>query len=273
MRLGLALGGGGLKGAAHLGVLKTLVENGIKPDIVVGTSAGSIAAALYSAGLLPLVNSITTLPLYNAFNLDNYRFTGMPLGFINGGTVENLLKRTLGNRTFADLHTLTAAVACDLVSGETVVYTNGQPLKPLPPDMVLGGDVPVWQAVRASISVPVIFAPFKIGSRLLVDGGLTDNVPADITRCLGADKVIAVDLGGGVPSRSFSHAGEVILQSLDIMGRRNTALTLKQHADLVLQPVKKPVAAWDISQFANLISSGIAETQRNLKRIQQLLTS
>jgi len=271
MRLGLALGGGGLKGAAHLGVLRTLQENGIKPDLIVGTSAGSIAAVLYSAGLLPAVSSMTTLPLYNALNFENYRFIGLPLGFINGNTVESLLKKTLGNRNFSELQPLTAAIACDLVSGETVIYTAGRAVKPLPPDMVLGGNVLVWQAVRASISIPVIFAPFTIGSRLLVDGGLTANVPADIARYLGADIVIAVDLDGGLPNRTFRHAGEVILQSLDIISRRNTSLTLKLYADLVLKPIKKPVSSWDVTQFSNLVAAGIEETQLKLNQISQLV--
>lgn len=271
MHLGLALGGGGLKGAAHLGVLRVLEENGIKPDLIVGTSAGSIAAALYSTGMLAAVTSMTTLPFHNALNFDNYRFVGLPLGFINGNIIESMLKKTLGNRNFSELQTLTAAVACDLVSGETVIYTDGRPVKPLPADTVLGGDVQVWQAVRASISIPVIFTPFKIGSRLLVDGGLTANVPADIARCLGADVVIAVDLGGGIPNRPFRHGGEVILQSLDIISRRNISLTLNLYADLVLRPIKKPVGAWDVTQFSDLVTAGIEETELNLKRIRQLV--
>jgi NTE family protein len=273
MRFGLALGGGGLKGSAHLGVLSVLEENGIKPDIIVGTSAGSIAAAIYGAGLLPAVASMPGFPLGNIFRLESYRFTGLPLGLISGRTLESMLKRTLGNRSLSELQPLTAAVTCDLVSGETVIYAPGRPVKPLPPDIVLGGDVPAWQAVRASISLPAIFAPYKIGSRLLVDGGLTDNVPADIARYLGADIVIAVDLGSGVPNRNFRHAGEVLLQSLDIIGHRNTSLTLRLYADIVLQPIKTPVSAWDAGQFSNLIAAGAEETRQNLDQIRRLLGS
>ncbi|WP_406676467.1 patatin-like phospholipase family protein [Moorella sp. ACPs] len=271
MRFGLALGGGGLKGAAHLGVLRALEENGIKPDIVVGTSAGSIAATLYGAGLLPAVSSMGSLPFANIFRLENNRFTGLPLGLIHGGTIEGVLKRAMGNRHLSELQPSTAAVACDLISGETVIYTASRPVKPLPPDMVLGGDVPAWQAVRASISIPALFAPYKIGSRLLVDGGLTDNVPADIARYLGADIVIAVDLDCGIPHRNFRHAGEVLLQSLDIISRRNTSLTLRLYADLVLKPIKKPVSSWDVSEFSNLVAAGAEEAQRNLPQIRRLL--
>lgn len=272
MKLGLALGGGGLKGAAHLGVLKTLDEHGIIPDIIVGTSAGSIAAALYGSGMLHVLNSLTSLPFQSLLNFDNYRFTGLPLGFINGNTVEMMLKKSFGNRRLSELQPRTAAVACDLINGETVIYTAGGLSRTLPQDMVLGGDVHVWQAVRASISIPVIFAPFKIGSRLLVDGGLTANVPADIARYLGADIVIAVDLSctAVIPS-SFRHAGEVMLQSLDIMARRSTGLTLKLHADLILNPVKKPLSPWDVSEFSNLIAAGAAETRDKLTQIRKLL--
>lgn len=271
MRFGLALGGGGIKGAAHLGVLQILEENNIKPDIVVGTSAGSIAAALYGAGLLPAVATMGNLPIANIFRVENYRFTGLPLGLINGGTIEAMLKRALGNRLLSELQPLTAAVACDLSSGETVIFTAAKPVKPLPPDTVVGGNVPAWQAVRASISIPALFAPYKIGSRLLVDGGLTDNVPADIARCLGADIVVAVDLDCGVPQRNFRHAGEVLLQSLEIISRRNTSLALRLYADLVLKPIKKPVSSWDVGQFSNLIAAGVEEARRNLPQIRRLL--
>ncbi|WP_258359283.1 patatin-like phospholipase family protein [Moorella sulfitireducens] len=272
MRFGLALGGGGLKGAAHLGVLIVLEENNIKPDIVVGTSAGSIAAALYGAGLLPVVSTMESLPFANIFRLENYRLTGLPLGLIQGGTIEGMLKKALGSRHLSELSPLTAAVACDLMSGETVIYTSARPVKPLPPDMAMGGDVPAWQAVRASISIPALFAPYKIGSRLLVDGGLTDNVPADIASYLGADVVIAVDLDCRVvTNRAFRHAGEVLVQSLDIISRRNTTLALKLYADLVLKPIKKPVSFWDFGEFGTLVAAGAEEARRNLPQIRRLL--
>ncbi|MGI9860076.1 patatin-like phospholipase family protein [Moorella naiadis] len=271
MRFGLALGGGGLKGAAHLGVLRVLEENSLKPDLIVGTSAGSIAAAIYGAGLLPAVNSMTHLPFFNAFSLENYRLTGLPLGLLNGGTIEGMLKRTIGNRHLSEMQPLTAAVTCDLVTGETVIYTSARPVQPLPPDFAIGGDVPAWQAVRASISIPALFAPYKIGSRFLVDGGLTDNVPADIARYLGADTVIAVDLGCGIPNRNFHHAGEVLLQSLDIISQRNTSLTLRLYADLVLKPIKKPIGSWDVSQFSNLVTAGDEEARQRLPEIRRLL--
>ncbi|AOQ24318.1 hypothetical protein MTAT_09600 [Moorella thermoacetica] len=271
MRFGLALGGGGLKGVAHLGVLRVLEENGLKPDLVVGTSAGSIAAALYGAGLLPAVSSISNLPLLNAFALENHRLTGLPLGLLNGGTIEGMLKRTIGNRRLSEMQPTTAAVTCDLTTGETVIYTGARPVKPLPPDFVIGGDVPAWQAVRASISIPALFAPYRIGSRLLVDGGLTDNVPADIAHYLGAEIIIAVDLGCGISNRNFHHAGEVLLQSLDIISRRNTSLTLRLYADLILEPIKKPVSFWDASQFSNLVNAGMEETRKQLPKIRRLL--
>ncbi|MBC7326357.1 MAG: hypothetical protein H5T99_13770, partial [Moorella sp. (in: Bacteria)] len=107
--------------------------------------------------------------------------------------------------------------------------------------------------------------------RLLVDGGLTDNVPADIARYLGADIVIAVDLGSGVPNRNFHHAGEVLLQSLDIISQRNTSLTLRLYADLVLKPIKKPVSSWDAGQFNNLVDAGIEEARHHLEHIRRLL--
>ncbi|MDK2820130.1 MAG: hypothetical protein PWP31_95 [Clostridia bacterium] len=271
MRLGLALGGGGLKGAAHIGVLRVLEDNGIKPDIIVGTSAGSIAAVLYGIGLIPDDNPLSIMPL-SALNLQNRRSVrGLPLGLLNGNAVEMMLKKVLKNRKFSDLSPQIATVACDLTTGETIIYTDGKPTQDLPAYMVMGGDVPVCEAVRASISVPGLFSPYTIGSRLLVDGGLTDNVPADVCRFLGADVVIAVDLGYGIPNRNFDHVGEVIIQSIEIISQRNIALTLNLYANLILRPIKKPVSSWDPTKFTELIAWGKEETQHNMDQIHRLL--
>ncbi|KUK12824.1 MAG: Patatin, partial [Moorella sp. 60_41] len=238
MGYALALGGGGLKGAAHLGVLQVLVDHGLPPEMVVGTSAGAVAAALYAAGLLPVAPSLFAPASPPSLFRSLSPIRGLPLGLLDGKAIEGVFRRLWGEKTFRQLRVPAAVVACDLYTGHTVVYTHLMPARPLPPGIVMGGDVEVWKAVRASISLPAIFTPFAIGSRLLVDGGVTTNVPADIARLFGTQRVIAVELGTRTPPKEFNNAGDVLLQSLDIMSRRLTGLNLKHHADLVLSPLK-----------------------------------
>ncbi|MDN5347200.1 MAG: hypothetical protein PWP65_764 [Clostridia bacterium] len=270
MKFGLALGGGGLKGAAHLGILRVLNEKGLKPDIIVGTSAGSLAAALYVAGFLPSAGLVAHLPL-NFLELESNRLKWPSMGLLDGGPLEAALQKILGKRTFNELDTNMAMVATDLSTGETVVFAKDQPSFLQLPGVVYGGDVPVWEAVRASISIPGLLVPYKIGPRLLVDGGLTDNVPADIARALGADLVVAVDLGASASSRPLNNLVEVLLQSLEIMAHRSTELILNQNANLVLRPIKRPVGAWEIGAIPELIHAGAEEMKKNWPQLQRLL--
>lgn len=273
MHFGLALGGGGLKGAAHLGVLKVLVDHGLPPDLVVGTSAGAIAAALYGSGLLPSeLSSQWSFPVF--FTSSTRKIGGLPLGMLDGRMVENMFKRLWGKKRFSDLKKPVAVVACDLYSGHTIIYSALPPVRPLPPDIAMGGDVPVWQAVRASISIPALFSPFPLGPHLLVDGGVTANVPADVARVLGATKVIAVELSTTVTPSSLHNAGEVLMRSLDIMSRRLTALTLTLSADFVLSPLKDvypPPGFWEVGRLKELVQAGAEATVRALPEIRKIL--
>lgn len=274
MRFALALGGGGLKGAAHLGVLKVLVDNGLHPNLVVGTSAGAIAAALYGSSMLSAASLIFQLPSPALLKPNFRRLGGLPLGILDGKMIENMLRQLWGEKRFSDLKIPIAVVACDLYSGHTVIYSALQPARPLPPGIIMGGDVPVWQAVRASISLPGLFTPFPIGTHLLVDGGITANVPADIARVLGASIVIAVELGTSAPPPSFDHAGDVLLQSLDIASRRLTTITSTLYADLVLSPLKDlspSPSFWEVGRLKELVTAGAETTTRALPKIKQVL--
>lgn len=272
MRFGLALGGGGLKGAAHLGVLQVLVENHLYPDLVVGTSAGSIAAALFCSGKMHNFKALEELP--QSINPSQRIYKGWPSGLLQGKLIEQILKQILGTLKFSELRTPMAAVACDLYSGSTVVYTSLTPPRPLPPGIVLGGNIAVWQAVRASISLPGIFSPVPLGPYLLVDGGVTSNVPADIARLLGASVIIAVDLSSKHSPRSFNHVGDIIWRSLEITGSRLTTTTLALYADLVLSPLKHlkyPSGFWEAHRVKEFVEAGIASTRAALPKIKELL--
>ncbi len=202
-KVGLALSGGGGRGIAHIGVFSVLMEAGIIPDWVSGTSAGAAAGVLFCRGwspeqMLRLVRGLSLLHL------------GRPrlrrLGLLDGTRFEERIRELIGDLTFADLSIPLAVVACDLLTGERVVIRQG-PLAP---------------AVRASCSIPGIFTPVEKEGRLLVDGGLVDHLPVSVVREMGADYVIAVDVHPPLPpGRRPRNIFEVVIASYQIMTRNN----------------------------------------------------
>jgi len=174
-KIGLVLGGGSVRGAAHLGVLEVLEREGIRPHQVVGVSAGALVGAVYCAGV----------PLEEARRLAlEMRWTKLGrlvrprLGFFDSSKLESRLIDVIGPRTFDRLPIPLAVVAADLMREEMIVIQEG----------------PVAHAVRASCALPGVFTPAEWQGRLLVDGGLLNNLPVSVARELGADYVIAVDL-------------------------------------------------------------------------------
>jgi len=216
-KVGLALGGGVAKGLAHIGVVKALLELGVPVDCVAGTSAGSLVGALVASAMSPgemegLARSI------------RWRDIARPvvprLGLLDAQRLEQLLVSVLGDRRIEDLPLPFAAVATDLETGKKVVLREG----------------PVAPAVRASCAMPGIFVPVTLQGRLLVDGGVVDNVPVGAARQLGADYVIAVDLSGSldttpVPRNVFG----VLMRSYEIMLHEKRA-TEVAGADVVIRP-------------------------------------
>ena len=174
-RLGLALGGGGVRGMAHVGVLRVLEAEGIPIDCIAGSSVGSLVGAAYAAG----IGSERLLQLAMEIRWrDLARLQWSRAGFVNFEELESTLTGATGAPTFADLKIPYAAVAADLATAEVVIITAG----------------PVARAVRASCSVPGIVPPVEVDGRMLVDGGVVNNLPISITRQLGADVVVAVSL-------------------------------------------------------------------------------
>ncbi len=174
-RLGLALSGGAARGMAHVGVLQALDEAGIPVACIAGTSAGSLAGAVYAAGIRG--QRLVDLALTVRWR-DVGRPTWSPLGFFSFAPLESYLAQLLGDLTFSQLAIPYAAVAADLHTGQAMVLTEGS----------------VAPAVRASCSVPMLVTPIEIGGRPLVDGAIANNLPISVVRDLGADVVVAVNL-------------------------------------------------------------------------------
>ncbi|MEA3345292.1 MAG: patatin-like phospholipase family protein [Chloroflexota bacterium] len=180
-KVGLALSGGGARGLAHIGVLKILEREGIPIDFLAGTSMGGMIAAGYASGLDAERLEQEALRIGRLSHLIEFfdRILLTKPGLFEGQRVQRYLVEWLGDMTFDDLRTPLALVAVDLERGEEVILKSGS----------------VVEAVRATISLPGLFAPFRLNGRLLIDGGVLNNLPAGVVRGMGADIVIAVDVG------------------------------------------------------------------------------
>jgi NTE family protein len=175
-KVGLALAGGGARGMAHAGVIRTLEGEGIPIDCIAGTSAGSLVGAAYAAG----VQRERLMEMALSLGWTDFARPVWPRnGFLSFARLESYLVDFIGDLTFDDLQIPYAAVASDLTKFEQVVLKEGR----------------VARAVRASCSIPGIVVPVEIDGRLLVDGGVTNNLPISVVHDLGADVVIAVGLG------------------------------------------------------------------------------
>ncbi len=194
-KLGLVLGGGGVRGLAHVGVLKVLEEAGVTVDLLAGTSMGGVVGALYAAGMTAeqiereVMALSTTASLRRLIDIrPSYR------GLVRGERIYNLIAETIGAEiTFADLDLPLAMVAVDAVSGCEVILNSGK----------------VADAVRATISVPGIFKPVEVDGMVLVDGGVLNNVPTDVAQKMGADTLMAVDV---MPDFSRNTPGQPLVE-------------------------------------------------------------
>jgi len=215
VKIALALGGGAAKGFAHIGVIKILEQNGIRPVIITGTSAGSIIGSLYASGLTPLQLQ------QKAMNIKESEVTDLTIstsGFIKGEALQNFINNSVGNRTIQNLTIPFGAVATNKDSGATAVFRSGN----------------TGQAVRASASVPNVFQPVKIGSSYYVDGGLTQPVPVSAAKAMGATYIIAVDISAK-PKKGVSGIFGTLDQSINIMSQVALNSELKK-ANIVIKP-------------------------------------
>jgi NTE family protein len=250
LKIGLALGGGAAKGFAHIGVIKVLEAAGIAPDVVVGTSAGSIVGSLYAAG-----NNGFALQK-KAIDLDQIALADLTIsggGFIKGERLAAFINKEVGNRPIEKLSRTFAAVATDLDSGTVKVFKSGN----------------TGVAVRASASIPNVFQPVALGGRRYVDGGLVAPVPVGETRELGADFVIAVDISAK-PSAGSSGFFATLNQSLSIMNVAALTQELKQ-ADAVIRPEVQQFGAMGFEARNRAIMEGERAAQAALPLIQQRL--
>lgn len=235
-KVALVLGGGAVRGFAHIGVIKTLEAHGIVPDMVVGTSAGSVVGALYAGGY-------TGFELQKiAFQLEQESVGDWVLpdrGFIKGEMLQNFINRALQNRPIERMNKPFAAVTTELQTGEMAVFRRGN----------------TGMAVRASSSIPGVFQPVNIGGKEYVDGGLVSPVPVRAARGMGADVVIAVDISGKPKNAKLNDTIDIFLQAFNIMGQTIGRYELAE-ADVVIRPQTGTIGATEFDQKHLAIMEG-----------------
>ena len=239
-RLALALGGGAARGFAHVGVIQVLEEAGIKPDMVIGTSAGSLVAAIYASGKTGAQMQQIATDMEEAM-LTDWTLPLFGRGLLRGEALARYVNGIVGNRPIEGLAMPLGIVATDLGSGDGIVFRRGD----------------TGMAVRASSAVPSLFQPVRIGAREFVDGGLVAPVPVRYARQMGADLVIAVDISNEPRSNTADGTIQVLLQTFSIMGKSISAYELRD-ADVVVRPALSAVRSADFTSRRQSIEAGRA---------------
>ncbi len=282
-KVGLALGGGGARGLAHIGVLKVLQREGIPIDALAGTSMGAIVGGAFA--LKPDANylaqqAVDILQDKGILNLDKVSVRSIPkrrrlvvkrlISFIkeiylinleatkrwlvDGEKIRPLLETVVGEKTFSDLHLPYLAVVTDLRTGEEIWLGEGE----------------LSDALLASAAIPGIFPPLEKGNRLLVDGGVTSLVPVDAVHSLGVDLVIGVNVEGDIYRQDFPHGIDILYQADDIRGHELTKSKLAQ-ADLIIRPKLKGINWSHFAKVELCIQKGEEATYRSLPEIRMKL--
>jgi NTE family protein len=274
LNLGIALGGGGLRGAVHIGFLEVLLKNNIKPDIIAGTSAGALVAGMLASGISPYQMQGLILEQQKLISkIVAHRLNLIPSGLIKGNKLEFLIKGLTQSKKFNDLNPKIAIVSTDINNGMPVIFTSEKlAASSSQKNAVFITDSYVYEAIRASISIPGIFQPKKINNHTLVDGGLVSNVPADVLKFMNVKNIIAVNLSFAViEEKKLDSIPEILLQSVDIMGERISKNIIKQYADIAIEPVTGKVFLWEIHKVASLIEIGRKIAVENIPQIKALI--
>lgn len=253
--IGLVLGAGAARGFAHIGAIKALEAQGIRPDLVVGSSAGSVIAALLAFGATG--NDLHRL----ALNLDEATIAdwGLPFvgrfgGLIKGDALQNVVNREVQNKTIEQMRIPLGVVATELQSGQGILFRSGN----------------TGLAVRASCSVPGVFQPAVINGKEYVDGGLVAPVPVSFARQMGATLIIAVNISSDPVHQDASGTFGILQQTISIMQRSINAYELKS-ADIVIEPQLKQMGGGDFKSRNAAILAGESAAQAQMALIKEKL--
>ena len=247
----VALGGGGAKGFAHIGVLKVLESHGIKPKIVTGTSAGSFVGSIYASGKTPYQLQQIALTLKES---DIRDLTLNSQGVVQGQKLQNYVNKHIANKTIEQFPIRFAAVATRLDNGTKAEFIKGN----------------AGQAVRASCSIPNVFVPAIIGGKQYVDGGLVSPIPVKTAKAMGADIVIAVDISARPVGNKPLNMWGLLDQTINIMGQQSINEELNQ-ANVIIQPKVGHLGTLDLKASNESILEGEKATQLKISSIEKAI--
>ncbi|WP_414628119.1 patatin-like phospholipase family protein [Natranaerobius thermophilus] len=250
-KIGLALSAGSARGLAHIGVLKTLIDNNIPIDCIAGTSMGSMVGGLYAAGIP--IDIIEGLSL----NLTQKKWVdiGVPRkGFIRGDKVLQILRMLTKDSAIENTKIPFGCVATELNTGERIVYKQGN----------------LAEAIRASISIPGVFTPYEYEGKTLVDGALVDRLPVSLCRALGADCVISVDVSTHVSNASITNIFDVIVQSMNIM-QAEMLKERREDSDILIRPDVQSITPNQFQKAEEAIEAGKEACQEVLPALKQVV--
>ena len=279
MKLGIALAGGGIRGIAHVGVLKALEENQIKIDIIGGTSSGSMVATLYALGFSPYyiyilfkryakqMLSVDTMPIVNTIGnfIANKKLE--VCGFNSGKTIEeayNQIALKKGIRKIADIEKPIVIPAVDINESKEYIFTNSKNS-----EKQYISDISIGKAVRASSSLPGYFCPCDFQGHKFLDGGILDNVPAREVKKQGADKVISVNFKADYIDEN-SNFLDISMRTIDIMASKISKEGIKD-SDFILTVDTEETGLLDIEKIDSCYNLGYKTAMQNMDKIKSIL--
>lgn len=254
-KLALVLGGGAARGFAHIGVIQALENAGIHPDMVIGTSAGSVVAALYASGK----NGLALQKVAEAMEEASFSDWRLPLfrpGMLKGEALARFISTQVKGKQIQELSMPLGVVATDLRSGSGILFQRGD----------------VATAVRASSAIPAVFQPVSIAGRDYVDGGLVSPVPVGYAHQMGAEIVIAVDISSDPEGNAAQDTFQVLMQTFSIMGKSISAFELRG-ADVVVRPTMTGLSSASFASRLDAIQSGRQAMTLQISKLRSLIES
>ena len=284
MKLGIALSGGGIRGIAHVGALKALEENKIKPDIIGGTSSGGLIATLYALGYSPYyiyilfkkyakeLTQIDSTPIISGVGNFMINKKVAISGLKTGETIEetiNYLASRKGNKKVSDIKKIALVIpAVDILDSKEYIFTNKIPENAERKEQYIT-DISIGKAVRASSSFPVVFSPCEYKKHRFLDGGVLDNIPVTEVKKQGADKVLAINFKAD-DIDEHSNIMDIAMRTIDIMGNKISEESLEQ-SDYVLTIQTDKTGLLDVEKMESCYQYGYKSVLQNLSQIKKFI--
>jgi len=282
--LGVALGGGGLRGLAHIGVLQILEDNNVKISMLSGTSIGSIISSLYASGISAYQMEELVMRLKPSDYLD-YNLGGLLKniasilipgyeahlsGMIKGRKLENLLSKLTKEKSLMDIRLPLSLISCDINTGKEVVFSNSKKLMKNREIFVINNAL-LSEAARCSSSIPATFVPRKINGMQMVDGGVRTMVPVRVQELMGADYILAVNLGQKEYTSKVYGIPEIISRTINILTLETSDTEEKIFADMLIFPDVKDVSLNDLEKASEIIRKGRLAMKRKVNDLKSEL--